>query len=142
MDVDPSKLTDADPRGLFKEMSFSNLYLDEDQEVIKQEWHKLTVLKMKRSFELRLKKKWYHEATGEWKVVCVLASAVAQLNDDGTVKSIIGTLADISAQKQAEEDALERARLLEKLAIKMQQASEFEVKFRRMAEISPIGQFS
>lgn len=122
-------------------MSFVELYIDEDQEVIAEEWRKLTVLKVKRSFELRLRKKWYHEETGEWKTMHVLASAVAQLNDDGTVKSVMGILADISLQKQAQEDALERARLSEELTLKMQQASEFEGKFRRMAEVSPVGEW-
>lgn len=51
----------------------------------------------------------------------------------------MGCITDISAQKHAEVAALERADLVEKLALRTQQANEHEKNFRQMAEISPCG---
>jgi hypothetical protein len=46
---------------------------------------------------------------------------------------------DISLQKQAEEDAVERANLVEKLALRTQEAAQHERNFQQMAELAPCG---
>jgi hypothetical protein len=46
---------------------------------------------------------------------------------------------DISAQKHAEEDAIARANLVEKLALRTQEAAQHERNFQQMAELAPCG---
>lgn len=46
---------------------------------------------------------------------------------------------DISAQKHAEEDAVARANLVEKLALRTQEAAQHERNFQQMAELAPCG---
>lgn len=46
---------------------------------------------------------------------------------------------DISLHKQAEEDAVERANLVEKLALRTQEAAQYERNFQQMAELAPCG---
>jgi len=52
------------------------------------------------------------------------------------------TRTDISIQKHAEEHAVERANLVEKLALRTQEAAQHEKNFRQMAELAPCGGFS
>jgi hypothetical protein len=46
---------------------------------------------------------------------------------------------DISAQKHAEENAVARANLVEKLALRTQEAAQHERNFQLMAELAPCG---
>lgn len=46
---------------------------------------------------------------------------------------------DISAQKHAEEDAVARANLVEKLALRTQEAAQYARNFQQMAELAPCG---
>jgi hypothetical protein len=46
---------------------------------------------------------------------------------------------DISAQKFAEESAVARANLVEKLALRTQEAAQHERNFQQMAELAPCG---
>jgi hypothetical protein len=46
---------------------------------------------------------------------------------------------DISAQKHAEENAVARANLVEKLALRTQEAAQHERNFQQMAELAPCG---
>jgi hypothetical protein len=48
---------------------------------------------------------------------------------------------DISAQKHAEEDAVARANLVEKLALRTQEAAQHEKNFQQMAELAPCGDY-
>lgn len=47
---------------------------------------------------------------------------------------------DISIQKHAEEHAVERANLVEKLALRTQEAAQHEKNFGQMAELAPCGE--
>jgi hypothetical protein len=46
---------------------------------------------------------------------------------------------DISAQKHAEEDAVARANLVEKLALRTQEAAFHEKNFQQIADLAPCG---
>jgi len=47
---------------------------------------------------------------------------------------------DITLQKQAEEDAVERANLVETLALRTEEAAQHERNFQQMAELAPCGE--
>ena len=47
---------------------------------------------------------------------------------------------DITVQKQAEGDAVERANLVEKLALRTEEAAQHERNFQQMAELAPCGE--
>ena len=47
---------------------------------------------------------------------------------------------DISLQKQAAEDAVERANLVETLALRTEEAAQHERNFQQMAELAPCGE--
>lgn len=119
--------------------SFMDVVLEDDFPTMEKEWHNLTVLKMKRTFELRLRKKWYHADSKTWKTVWIIAAANPVQNEDGSLKSVMGCITDISLQKQAQEDALERATLSEQITRITQEVNESEKKFKQMAELSPCG---
>lgn len=105
-----------------------DVILEDDRAYISDQWHGMVVLQEKRTFEFRLKKKWYHEATDSWKDTWMLACCGHQRNEDGSFKSVMGCITDISLQKQAEGDAVERARLSEKLARSEQEANEIQMR--------------
>jgi hypothetical protein len=46
---------------------------------------------------------------------------------------------DISLLKHIEEDAVQRANLVEKLALRTQEAAQHEKNFQQMAELAPCG---
>ena len=121
--------------------SFMDVILEDDFPTMEKEWHNLTVLKMKRTFELRLRKKWYHADSKKWKTVWIIAAASPVQNEDGSLKSVMGCITDISLQKQAQEDALERATLSEQITRITQEVNESEKKFKQMAELSPCGEY-
>ena len=85
-------------------MSFYGVIEAEDHPLIDRTFERLTVEKKAAHFEFRLTKRWintigsksFEEAT--W----LLGLAVPQLNEDGSVKSIMGVQADISKLKWAE----------------------------------------
>ncbi|KAL9118981.1 MAG: hypothetical protein Q9187_004467 [Circinaria calcarea] len=129
------------PKELNSEMSFMGAVFEDDIATMEKQWHKLTVLKMNCTFELRLRKRWYHADSKTWKNVWILATANPVLNEDGSPKSVMGCITDISLQKQAQEDALERATLSEQITRITQEANENEKKFKQMAELSPCGMF-
>ena len=119
--------------------SFMGAVYEDDISTMEKQWHNLTVLKLNCTFELRLRKKWYHADSKTWKNVWILATANPVLNEDGSPKSVMGCITDISLQKQAQEDALERATLSEQITRLTQEANENEKKFKQMAELSPCG---
>ncbi|TVY81135.1 Hybrid signal transduction histidine kinase K, partial [Lachnellula suecica] len=104
------------PRGLEGEMSFMNVIAESDHPLITKEWGILTSSKGKREFELRLRNPWRDEATGKTKQKWILASCDQEFDKNGDLKSIMGCITDISPLKHIEEDAVERANLVEKLA--------------------------
>lgn len=111
-----------------------NIIMDEDRPYVEQEWYNMSELRLKRTFEVRLVHKWHHQESGTWKHKWIIASCGQDDNEDGSLKSIMGTITDISLLKQAQEDALERATLSEKLAQSRQEANEIQVHSRIEAE--------
>lgn len=68
--------------------------LDDDKEMLIEEWHKITVLRQKRTFEVRIKRK-----TPKGRNAWMLASGMPEESEDGSLKSVMGFIADISLQK-------------------------------------------
>lgn len=111
-----------------------NIIMEDDRPYIEQEWYNMVELRLKRTFEVRFIHKWYHKESGTWKNKWIIASCCQDENEDGSLKSIMGTITDISLLKQAQEDALERATLSEKLAQSQKDANEIQIRSRIEAE--------
>lgn len=116
------------------EMAFMSIVMEEDRPYVEQEWYNMSELRLKRTFELRLIHKWHHKESGTWKHKWIIASCGQDENEDGSLKSIMGSITDISLLKQAQEDALERATLSEKLAQSQKEANEIQIRSRIEAE--------
>lgn len=110
------------------------IIMEDDRPYVEQEWYNLSELRLKRTFEVRLTHKWLHKESGTWKYKWILASCGHDENEDGSLKSVMGSITDISLLKQAQEDALERATLSEKLAQSQKDANEIQVRSRIEAE--------
>ncbi|KAH9215859.1 hypothetical protein DL95DRAFT_336059 [Leptodontidium sp. 2 PMI_412] len=122
------------PRGLEGEMSFMNVIAEVDHPVIAKEWELLTTQTGKRAFELRLRNPWFTE-NGEARQKWIIASCDQEFEADGTtIKTIMGCITDISAQKNAQEELLARANLIQELADRTQEAAHHAEKFQLMAD--------
>ena len=108
--------------------------MEEDRPMVEQEWYNLSELGLKRTFEMRIMYKWYHRESGTWKHKWIIASCGQEKNEDGSLKSVMGSITDISVLKQAQEDALERANLSEQLAQSQKEANEIQTRSRIEAE--------
>ena len=108
--------------------------MEEDRPMVEQEWYNLSELGLKRTFEMRIMDKWYHRESGTWKHTWIIASCGQEKDEDGSLKSVIGSITDISVLKQAQEDALERANLSEQLAQSQKEANEIQIRSRIEAE--------
>lgn len=108
--------------------------MEEDRPLVAQEWLNLGELRLKRTFEMRLVHKWYHKESGTWKNKWIIASCGSNENEDGSLIRVMGSITDITLLKQAQEDALERATLSEKLAQSQKEANEIQVRSRIEAE--------
>lgn len=111
-----------------------SIIMEEDRPYVEQEWYNMSELRLKRTFETRLIHKWHHKESGTWKHKWIMASCGQDENEDGSLKSVMGSITDISLLKQAQEDALERATLSEKLAQSQKEANEIQVCSRIEAE--------
>ncbi|KAL2062733.1 hypothetical protein VTL71DRAFT_5805 [Oculimacula yallundae] len=130
------------PRGLEGEMSFMNVIAEVDHEVMKKEWEILTTQPGKRAFELRLRNPNVSES-GQVRQKWILASCDQEFEADGTtIKTIMGCITDISAQKNAQDELLARANLTQELADRTQEAAHHAEKFQLMAELAPCGMFT
>ena len=63
---------------------------EEDLDLMRNEWSNLADKNIPRTFELRLKKKWYDKTSGKSSPTWILASATQEHNEDGSVKSVMG----------------------------------------------------
>lgn len=111
-----------------------NFVMEEDRPLVAQEWYKLSELRLRRTFEMRIVEKWYHKESGTWKNKWIIASCGQDENENGSLKSVMGTITDITLLKQAQEDALERATLSEQLAQSQKEANEIQIRSRIEAE--------
>jgi len=117
-----------------REMSFMDIIMEEDRDLTATEWHTISVLSIPRTFEVRMMKKWYHKESESWKNVWILACCTQDKAEDGSIKNVMGCITDISLQKQAQEDALDRAALSEQLARAEREASAIQIRSRLEAE--------
>lgn len=67
-----------------------DVVFEEDQELMLNEWSNLAEKRIPRTFELRLKKKWYDKTSGQSTPTWIIASATLEMNEDGSVKSVMG----------------------------------------------------
>ena len=111
-----------------------DIILEEDRPYAEQEWYNMTELRLKRTFEVRIVHTWHHKESGKWKHKWIIASCGQEVNEDGSLKSVMGSITDISLLKQAQEDAFERATLSEKLAQSQKEATEIQMRSRIEAE--------
>ena len=74
-----------------------SLVLDEDQAFVQGEWLKATVLRIRSTFEARIRGKWYHEQSDSWKCVWILVTLNQEEYEDGTLKSIMGVDSSMEA---------------------------------------------
>jgi PAS domain S-box-containing protein len=121
------------------EMSWMNAIDDSSLSVAEDGWHRLTVDCMPWSAEVRLKKPWQDPITGEFLDHWVLAESQPEFSEDGSIRSIIGSVTDITIQKRSAENALARARLSEQLLLRTQEAKENEKNFKRFSDLAPGG---
>lgn len=132
-----------------------NVISELDHPLISKEWEILTTQKGRRSFALRLRNPWIDEGIPRQK--WILCSCDQEFDQEGNLKTVMGCMyasysiqmrlnfeadscsTDISAQKHAEENAVARANLVEKLALRTQEAAQHERNFQQMAELAPCG---
>lgn len=108
--------------------------MEDDRDYVENEWYELSERRLRRAFEMRLVHKWYHKESGTWKNKWIMVSAGLDENPDGSLKSVMGTITDISLLKQAQEDALERATLSEQLTQSQKEANEIQIRSRIEAD--------
>lgn len=119
---------------LIIQRAFLTFIMEDDRAYVEDEWNNISVRKQKRTFEMRIVPKWYHKESNTWKNKWMLASARHDENEDGSVKCVVGCITDISLQKQAQEDALDRAALSDRLARSQKEATEIQISSRMEAE--------
>jgi hypothetical protein len=71
--------------------SFMNVISEFDHPLITKEWEILVTEKGKRTFELRLRYPWYHEA-GNAQQKWILASCDQEFDEEGNLKSSMGCM--------------------------------------------------
>lgn len=119
----------------FEKMSWVEPFDDSSRELVKEGWDTLTVSKLPWTAELKLRKTWYDSNRGEEVDHWMLAAAAPEFLD-GELRSVMGSLTDISFQKRSEKDAETRAKLSEQLLLRTQEAKENEKNFKRFS-VSP-----
>lgn len=133
-------------------MSWLKIILEEDLELFGTYWHTLMVEQKSINCHLRLKKKFQppnEEEDHATHCTTVLIHAYPDVSDeDGSTLGVTSMITDISQivrlqemQKERAEEAVERANLAEKLALRTQEVASSESKFKALAELTPVGMF-
>jgi len=122
----------------FEERSWMQPFEKSSQHLMEAGWDKLTVSKLPWTAELQLKKSWYDSNRGEMVESWMLAAAAPEFTN-GELKSVMGSLTDISFQKRSERDADTRAKLSEQLLAITLEAKENEKNFKRFSDLAPGG---
>ena len=86
----------------FEQIDWASIVYEEDLELVCSHWTRLMSTQESTSIEFRLRKRWVDGNGVTMGPVWVTTSALPELNEDGSVKGIIGTMLDISALKFAE----------------------------------------
>ncbi|KAH0356374.1 histidine kinase, partial [Aureobasidium melanogenum] len=102
---------------------------DEDRELINKLWHDLIVEKKPQTGTFRFKSKW-HGSEGLEGDRWVLFSAYPEKYEDGKLKSVFGSLTDISKQKWAE--GFQKRKMEEAVELKRQQENFIDITSHEM----------
>ena len=102
---------------------------DEDREFINKLWHDLIVEKKPQTGTFRFKSKW-HGSEGLEGDRWVLFSAYPEKYEDGRLKSVFGSLTDISKQKWAE--GFQKRKMEEAVELKRQQENFIDITSHEM----------
>lgn len=111
-------------RDLTKAMSWMETIVQESQDVMKNGWVRLTDHRLPWTSEVQLKNSWFDPATAEELDHWVLIAAQPEISVEGDLKSIMGTITDITLQKRSEKDAKMRAKLADQLLAREQEAAD------------------
>jgi PAS domain S-box-containing protein len=95
-------------------------------EVMKSGWARLTVDKLPWSGELQMNKRWNDPNTGDEVDYWILLAAQPEFSMDGRFLSLMGSITDITLQKQSEKVADMRARFTEKLLAQEQETKDLQ----------------
>ena len=102
---------------------------DEDKESVYALWHELTVEKKSVSAEFRFKQSWT-DRNGVKGDTWVLFSAYPERNEDNSLKSVFGSITNISTQKWAE--GLQKRKMEEAVELKRQQENFIDITSHEM----------
>lgn len=126
------------PRDAIFAMSWLDTLTEDCLELMDIGWKRLTVDQLPWSGELKLKKKIFDPESGEAMEFWILAAAQPEFAD-GEMKTIMGSITDITPQKRSAKDAETRAKLSEQLLLRTQEAKENEKNFKRFSDLAPGG---
>jgi PAS domain S-box-containing protein len=121
------------------QIDWESIILQEDLESIHRNIQRISRKKGLHSFEFRLKKPWRGPdgaSTPTW----LLATATTQLDMDGDLTSMVGTMTDISQLKWAE--AVQKDRFEEALESKRQQENFIDITSHEMVLTTPYKLFA
>jgi len=103
--------------------------LDEDKPLVKQLWHDLTMNTRPANSEFRFKARWL-DRHGTQDDTWVLFSAYPEKHEDGTLKSVFGSITNISQQKWAE--GFQKRKTEEAVELKRQQENFIDITSHEM----------
>jgi len=103
--------------------------MDEDKQLVRQTWHDLVHKTKSANVEFRFKASWM-DRNGVRGDTWVLFSAYPERYDDGSLKSIFGSITNISQQKWAE--GLQKRKMEEAVELKRQQENFIDITSHEM----------
>jgi PAS domain-containing protein len=141
------------PRHLTNAMGWMDCFEDDEIPKVLEIWKDIVVNQKACKFEARMKRRWIPPAEhGSAPVnfpTWISAYSYPDVSQEGKTIGCSGVLTDISERKWIETlkeqqlvDAVERAKLQEQLAARALEVKISEMRFRRLAEMLPIGIFS
>ncbi len=117
------------PRQDHSQNTWMDSIKDEDQDAVKAVWIKLVTDKVPVTHEFRVKAPWQNK-NGSRGDSWVLMSAYPEKNAEGGLKSVFGSLTDISQQKWAED--FQKRRMEEAVELKRQQENFIDITSHEM----------
>jgi len=122
------------PRQSHSQNTWMDSIKEEDQDAVKSVWSKLVTDKVPVTHEFRVKAPW-QDKNGSRSDSWVLMSAYPEKNAEGGLKSVFGSLTDISQQKWAED--FQKRRMEEAIELKRQQENFIDITSHEMR--NPLG---
>ena len=108
----------------FYDISWANCLTEDSLASVSINWNTLVVTKEPVNFPLQLRRAWSNGAGGQGQA-WVMANAYPELNEDGDVVAVAGTLSDISHLKWAE--SVQKRRTDEAIEAKRQQENFIDI---------------